>query len=98
MEILRNLTRRKLRSALTILGIVIGIFALTTMGALSEHFNVLFNFAEQWYSASIPVGSPPGQAALLSLSKVGEIEKVDGVAAAFPGYSFDMKPGEVSTI
>ncbi len=98
MEILRNLARRKLRSTLTILGIVIGIFALTTMGALSEHFNVLFNFAEEWYSSSIPVGSPDGQAALLPLSKIGELERVDGVAAAFPGYSFDMKPGQVTTV
>jgi putative ABC transport system permease protein len=98
MEILRNLARRKLRSTLTILGIVIGIFALTTMGALSEHFNVLFNFAEEWYSSSIPVGAPAGQASLLPLSKIAEIEKVDGVAAAFPGYSFDMKPGQVTTV
>jgi len=98
MEILRNLARRKLRSTLTILGIVIGIFALTTMGAMSEHFNVLFNFAEEWYSSSIPVGSPDGQAALLPLSKISEIEKIDGVAAAFPGYSFGMKPGEVTTV
>ncbi len=98
MEILRNLGRRKLRSSLTILGIVIGIFALTTMGAMSEHFNVLFNFAEEWYSSSIPVGSPDGQVAVLPLTKVGEIEKVDGVAAAFPGYSFDMKPGQVTTV
>ena len=98
MEILRNLARRKLRSTLTILGIVIGIFALTTMGAMSEHFNVLFNFAEEWYSSSIPVGSPDGQAPLLPLSKIGEIEKVDGVAAAFPDYSFGMKPGEVTTV
>jgi putative ABC transport system permease protein len=98
MEILRNLARRKLRSTLTILGIVIGIFALTTMGAISEHFNVLFNFAEDWYSTSVPVGAPDGQAALLPLSEVGEIERIDGVAAAFPGYSFDMKPGEVTTV
>ena len=35
MEILRNLARRKLRSTLTVLGIVIGIFALTTMGAMA---------------------------------------------------------------
>jgi hypothetical protein len=33
MEIIRNLARRRLRSTWTILGIVIGIFALTTMGA-----------------------------------------------------------------
>ena len=52
----------------SILGSVIGIFALTTMGAMSEHFNFLFNFAEEWYSSSIPVGSPDGQAALLPFS------------------------------
>jgi putative ABC transport system permease protein len=98
VETLRNLGRRKLRSTLTIAGIVIGIFALTTMGALSEHVNVLFNYAEEWYSSSIPVGAPAGQAALLPLSKVGEIERVPGVAAAFPGYRFEMKPGQVSTV
>lgn len=43
IEILRNLKRRKLRSALTISGIVIGIFALTTMGAMAEHFNALLS-------------------------------------------------------
>ena len=35
MDSLRNLSRRKLRSSLTISGIVIGIFALTTMGAMA---------------------------------------------------------------
>lgn len=39
MEILRNFKRRKLRSALTISGILIGILALTTMGAMAEHVN-----------------------------------------------------------
>ena len=43
IEILRNLARRKVRSAITVSGIVIGIFALTTMGALSEHFNALLD-------------------------------------------------------
>src|SRR5262249_40988197 len=57
-----------------------------------------FNYAEEWYSSSIPVGAPDGQAALLPISTVGEIEKVPGVAAAFPGYAFDMKPGQVSTV
>ena len=39
MEILRNIARRKLRSFLTIAGIVIGVLALTTMGSMSENFN-----------------------------------------------------------
>ena len=39
MEIVRNLTRRKLRTTLTISGIVIGVLALVTMGAMAEKFN-----------------------------------------------------------
>jgi len=42
-EILRNLSRRKLRSGLTILVIVIGVLALTTMGALAEKSNNLID-------------------------------------------------------
>src|SRR2546421_159268 len=41
MEIIRNLTRRKLRNILTISGIVIGVLALVTMGAMAEKFNAL---------------------------------------------------------
>jgi glycine/serine hydroxymethyltransferase len=43
MEIIRNFYRHKLRSALTISGIVIGVLALTTMGALAENFNALLD-------------------------------------------------------
>src|SRR6202165_3708343 len=42
-EILRNLSRRKLRNGLTILGIVIGVLALTTMGSLAEKSNRLID-------------------------------------------------------
>jgi len=35
-EAISNILRRPLRTALTILGIVIGVFALTVMGALGE--------------------------------------------------------------
>ncbi|HET7713789.1 MAG TPA: ABC transporter permease, partial [Patescibacteria group bacterium] len=38
-EAFRNLTRRKLRTSLTIFGITIGIFALAVMGSLSEYLN-----------------------------------------------------------
>jgi ABC-type antimicrobial peptide transport system permease subunit len=41
MVIVRNVTRHKLRSYLTISGIVIGVLALTTMGALAENFKVM---------------------------------------------------------
>ena len=99
MEILRNIWRRKLRSTLTISGIVIGVLALTTMGALSENFNALLDGGVKYFSSSIQVGPPDGQSAsLLPLSKIDEIKQVPGVAAAFPSYGFLAKPGAVTTI
>ncbi len=97
MEIVRNLTRRKLRSGLTVTGIVIGIFALTTMGAMAEHFNALFGSAVEYFGSAIQVGAPDGVGTpLLPMSTIDEIKHVDGVAAAFPGYGFDAKPGSVA--
>ncbi len=94
VEILRNVTRHKLRSFLTISGIVIGVLALTTMGALAENFNALIDGGVKYFGGSIQVGPPDGAAAnFLPMSKVNEIKKVDGVAAAFPSYQFSAKPG-----
>ena len=94
MEILRNITRHKLRSFLTISGIVIGVLALTTMGALAENFNALIDGGVKYFGGSIQVGPPDGQAAnLIPMSKIDEIKKVDGVQAAFGGYQFAAKPG-----
>ena len=99
MEILRNIARRKLRSFLTIAGIVIGVLALTTMGSMSENFNALLDGGVKFYGSSIQVGPPDGQSAsILPLSKVDEIKQVPGVAAAFPGYGFLAKPGSLSVI
>src|SRR5262245_42468817 len=98
MEIFRNLARRKLRSTLTILGIVIGIFALTTMGSMAEHFNALIDGGVAYFGSSIQVGAPDGQAAILPVSKADEIKRVDGVAAAFIGYGFSAKPGSVNAV
>jgi putative ABC transport system permease protein len=98
MEIIRNLARRKLRSTLTILGIVIGIFALTTMGAMAEHFNALIDGGVTYFGSNVQVGAPDGQASFLPISKVDELKKVDGVDAVFPAYSFPMKPGGVSAV
>ena len=97
MEIVRNLTRRKVRSGLTITGIVIGIFALTTMGAIAEHFNALFGSAVEYFGSAIQVSAPDGVATpLLPMSTMDKIKQVDGVAAVFPGYSFAAKPGSVA--
>jgi putative ABC transport system permease protein len=94
MEILRNISRRKLRSVLTISGIVIGVLALTTMGAIAENFNALLDGGVKYFGSNIQVGPPDGQSAsLLPISKVDEIKNVNGVAAAFPSYGFLAKPG-----
>src|SRR5260370_15310132 len=94
VEILRNLTRRKLRSVLTTAGIVMGIFALTTMGALAERFNQQLNAGVEYYGSNVQVAAPDQQrTGLLPLSKLDEIKSVPGVAAIFPAYSFLVKPG-----
>src|SRR3982074_1524790 len=94
MEILGTSSRRKLRSVLTISGIVIGVLALTTMGAIAENFNALLDGGVKYFGSNIQIGPPDGQsAALLPLSKVDEIKKAEGVAAAFGGYGFPAKPG-----
>jgi putative ABC transport system permease protein len=99
MEIVRNITRRKLRSFLTISGITIGVLALTAMGSMAENFNALLDGGVKFYSSNIQVGPPDGQsAAILPLSKIDEIKQVPGVEAAFPGYGFLAKPGSVSIV
>lgn len=98
MEILRNISRRKLRSVLTISGIVIGVLALTTLGAFAENFNALLDGGVKYFGSNVQVGPPDGQAALLPFSKIDEIEKVEGVAIAFPSYTFTAKPGAGSVV
>jgi putative ABC transport system permease protein len=96
-EILRNLMRRKVRSGLTISGIVIGIFALTTMGALAEHFNSLLSVGVQYAGSSIGVKAPAEQAnGLLPLSKAADLARVPGVAAVYPAYQVAADPGNTA--
>jgi putative ABC transport system permease protein len=93
-EILRNLARRKVRSALTVSGIVIGIFALTSMGALAEHFNSLLDLGVQYSATAVRVGPPDGQqTALIPLSKGDEIGRVAGVSAVYASYQVAAEPG-----
>lgn len=99
MEILRNMARRKLRSALTISGIVIGILALTTMGAMAENFNALLDGGVKYYGGAIQVGGANSDfGSLITTDKVAEIKRVDGVADAFAGLSLSMKPGQVTAV
>ena len=83
-EVLSNLNRRKLRSGLTILGIVIGVLALTTMGSLAEKSNNLIDGGVRYFQDHVSVGaaSNGGFGGILTIDKAAEIAKLDGVAAA----------------
>lgn len=99
VEIFRNLARRKLRSTLTISGIVIGIFALTTMGAMAEHFNALIGGGVTYFGSNVQVGAENASfGSMLPSGKVDEVRRVSGVAAAFPSVQVSAKPGDVTAV
>lgn len=88
--VLRNMWQRKARTFLTVLGIVVGIFALTVLGGLSARLNQQVKGARSWFTSNITVvpagGSLFGASEkYLELSKVDEIEKVPGVSTATAG-------------
>ena len=102
MEIIRNLTRRKLRNTLTISGIVIGVLALVTMGAMAEKFNALIDGGVAYFGSNIQVtaagASAFGGSSVLPISTVGQVEQVNGVAAAFGEIQVQAKPGAVQGV
>lgn len=89
--IFRNLLRRKVRTVLTIGGIVIGVFALTVMGAMSEKLNKLVKGGEDYYGTKVLVVDGQSSAffggAPLIIDKRAEIEKVEGVKYVSPDVS-----------
>jgi putative ABC transport system permease protein len=101
-ETIRNVTRRKLRSFLTISGIVIGIVALTTMGALANNFNALLDGGAKYVAGYVPVGDASSNGVtgggVLPLSKQAEVAAVPGVARVFPSISVAAKPGSLQVV
>jgi putative ABC transport system permease protein len=96
-EVLRNMTRRKVRTALTIFGIVVGIFAVTVMGSLTEYFNGLIENARAGAGESIIVSPRGGIRSVLSDVDRTRIERVPGVRTAVPlATSFYGSLGAVS--
>ncbi|CAN5265490.1 ABC transporter permease [soil metagenome] len=89
-EAISNIWRRPLRTALTILGIVIGVFALTVMGALAEKLNVLVDGGDEYFRTRIFVfdqGAASGfQASSRPITRdlVERIEELPGVDRATP--------------
>jgi len=100
-EAISNIWRRPLRTALTILGIVIGVFALTVMGALAEKLNVLVDGGDEYFRTRIFVfdaGAASGfQASSRPVTRdlVERIELLPGVDRATPVMQTLLDPEEV---
>jgi putative ABC transport system permease protein len=100
-EAISNIWRRPLRTALTILGIVIGVFALTVMGALAEKLNVLVDGGDEYFRTRIFVfdqGAASGfQASSRPITRdlVERIEEIEGVERATPVLQTLLDPDEV---
>jgi putative ABC transport system permease protein len=99
VEIIRNNARRRVRTTLTVGGIVIGILVLTITGAMAEHFNAQFHGGVAYFSSNIQVVDDAGSyAGVISLTKVDAIQRIPGVAAALPTISVLARPGTASAI
>ncbi|MDD3717831.1 MAG: ABC transporter permease [Actinomycetota bacterium] len=93
--VLRNMWRRKARTFLTVFGIVVGIFALTVLGALSARLNQQVKGAETWFTSKISIvasggGLFGGSDGYLELSKVDEIKAVPGAKSVVAGFGLPL--------
>jgi putative ABC transport system permease protein len=85
MRLIRELTRRKLRTSLTILGITIGIWALVVFSSLANQINGLVGMGSEYFADKIVVtdgmafGTSP-----MRLDAVEIIGELDGVGAVQP--------------
>ncbi len=101
-EAIGNIWRRPLRTALTVLGIVIGVFALTVMGALAEKLNVLVDGGDEYFRTRLFVfdaGAASGfQASSRPVTRdlVERIEELPGVERATPVLQTLLDPEQVS--
>ena len=87
MQLLRNLGRRKLRTALTILGITIGIWALVVFGSMANKINALVDGGSQFYDGKVTVsarGAGMGFGSPMAIATGRPIAALDGVDVVVP--------------
>ena len=99
--VVRELGRRRVRSALTAAGIAIGVAALVLLGALAEKMDRLVSGGRDFATGQITVsgagsgGAPGGmiRGALLSGEQLKALPEVEGVAAVAPIVIFPVNDG-----
>jgi putative ABC transport system permease protein len=87
MEMIRNLTRRKLRTGLTVTGITIGIWALVVFSSMANKVDALVGGGKDYYAGKIVVtvggfGGLGGQP--LPLAALDGVRSIDGVDVVAP--------------
>jgi len=93
MRLLRELSRRKLRTTLTVIGITIGIWALVVFSSMANQINGLVGMGTEFYADKIVVtdgeafGSSP-----MRLTEADTIAALDDVAAVEPKIEFLWEP------
>jgi hypothetical protein len=88
MSLLRNLARRRLRTALTVTGITIGIWALVVFGSMANKISSIVAIGSDYYAGKIVVTDKSGGLSgdsPMAIALVDDIAAIDGVAAAVPG-------------
>jgi hypothetical protein len=95
MSLLRNLARRRLRTALTVTGITIGIWALVVFGSMANKISAIVDLGSDYYAGKIVVTDKSGGAftgSPMEIALVDDIAAIEGVAAAVPGVSTLLDP------
>ena len=100
MRMLRNLSRRRLRTALTILGITIGIWALVVFGSMANRINDMVGKGSIYYqSGAITVWGGGGDTPKmnpLDISLEDQLKSIPGVDVVVPGVSMNVSDDNAS--
>lgn len=102
MVMLRNLTRRKLRTTLTIVGITVGIWALVVMSSMANKIGSLVEGGSTYYNGKIIVSDGSNIAfgfvyTPMPISTADLILQVPGVAVAVPEVQLLLDPDASGT-
>jgi putative ABC transport system permease protein len=97
MRLLRNLSRRKLRTGLTVAGIMIGIWALVVFSSMAAKMDSLVSGGSRYYADKIVVSSGGSTVAAglpMRLSSGDQIDALPGADVVVPGVQV---PAETTT-
>jgi putative ABC transport system permease protein len=98
IEIIRYLLRRKMRTSLTVLAVAVGIFAVVTVGSISESLEALLQSGEAEATGRIlvlPKNWPMPEA---TLREIRRVEGVAGVTATMYDYYLEEQEEQLVTV